>query len=68
LALEARLTKLQNVMTPILRDNAEIGQRLKETQAQMAQDNASVAEQLEALTQSRALRLDISVEAAPSGP
>jgi hypothetical protein len=43
LTLEARLTKLQSVMTPILRDNAEIGQRLKETQAQMAQDNASVA-------------------------
>jgi DNA repair ATPase RecN len=50
-ALAARLTTLQNAITRILHDNAEIGERLKETQAQMAQDNASVAEQLKALTQ-----------------
>jgi hypothetical protein len=32
-------------MTRILRDNAELAERLKETQAQMAQDNATVVEQ-----------------------
>jgi septal ring factor EnvC (AmiA/AmiB activator) len=49
--LAARLTALQDAMTRIPRDNAEIAERLKETQAQMAQDNGSVAEQLNALTQ-----------------
>jgi hypothetical protein len=50
IALEARLSALQNAVTRILRDNAELAERLKETQAQMAQDNASVAQQLKALT------------------
>jgi septal ring factor EnvC (AmiA/AmiB activator) len=48
--LAARLSELQNAMTQILRDNAELAKRLKETQAQMAQYSASVAEQLKALT------------------
>jgi hypothetical protein len=42
---------LQNAVTRILRDNAELAERLKETQAQMAQDNAAVVEQLKALTE-----------------
>jgi hypothetical protein len=41
--LAARLSALQ-------RENAEFAERLKETQAHMAQDNASVAEQLKAPT------------------
>jgi hypothetical protein len=46
IALSARLSALQNAMMRILRDNAELAGQLKATQAQMAQDNASVAEQL----------------------
>jgi hypothetical protein len=49
IALAARLSALENAMARILGDYAEL-QRLKVTQAQMAQDNASVAEQLKALT------------------
>jgi hypothetical protein len=49
-ALAARLSALESAMTRILRDNAELAERLKVSQAQMAQDNASVAEQLMALT------------------
>jgi septal ring factor EnvC (AmiA/AmiB activator) len=41
--LAAHLSALQ-------RENAELAERLKETRAQMAQDNASVAEQLKAPT------------------
>ena len=51
LPLAARLTTLQDDATRILRNNAELAERLKATETQMAQDNASVAEQLEALTQ-----------------
>ena len=51
IALAARLTALQDAMARNRLDNAEIAERLKETQAQMAQDNASVVEQLKALTQ-----------------
>jgi hypothetical protein len=47
--LAARLSALENGMTRIRRDNVELAERLKATQAQMAQDNASVAEQLKAL-------------------
>ena len=51
LALAARQSTLQDDATRILRNNAELAERLKATETQMAQDNASVAEQLEALTQ-----------------
>ena len=56
IALSARLSTLQDAMTRILRDNADLAQQLRATQTQMAQDNASVAEQLKALTQMMARR------------
>jgi len=55
IALSARLSTLQDAMTRILRDNADLAERLRATQTQMAQDNASVAE-LKALTQMMARR------------
>ena len=48
LALASRLSALQEDTTLILRNNAELAERLKATQTQMAQDNALVAEQLKA--------------------
>jgi septal ring factor EnvC (AmiA/AmiB activator) len=49
--LATRLDTLQGGSPEILRNNAELAERLKATQAQMAEGNASVAEQLKALTQ-----------------
>jgi hypothetical protein len=51
IALSARLSALQEAVTRILRDNAELAEQLRATQIQMAQDNALVAEQLNTLTQ-----------------
>lgn len=51
LALSDRLSTLQDAMTRIRRDNADLAEQLRATQTQMAQDNALVAEQLKALTQ-----------------
>ena len=51
IALSARLSTLQDTMTRILRDNADLAEQLRATQRQMAQDNALVAEQLNALMQ-----------------
>jgi hypothetical protein len=63
IALSARLStlqdammRMQDAMTRILRDNADIAQQLRATQTQLAQDNALVAEQLKALTQMTARR------------
>jgi len=56
IALLARLSTLQDAMTRILRDNADLAERLRATQTQMAQDNALVAEQLKALMQTMARR------------
>ena len=51
IALSARLSALQEAMTRILRDNADLAEQLRATQTQMAQDNALVAEQIKALTE-----------------
>jgi septal ring factor EnvC (AmiA/AmiB activator) len=48
LALASRLSAVQENTTLILRNNAELAERLKTTQTQIAQDNALVAEQLKA--------------------
>jgi hypothetical protein len=51
IALSARLSTLQDAMTPILHDNAALAEQLRATQTritQMAQDNAALAEQLRA--------------------
>jgi septal ring factor EnvC (AmiA/AmiB activator) len=59
IALSARLSTLQDAMTRIGRDNADLAKQLKATQTQMAQDNALVAEQLNALTQMMARRAGV---------
>lgn len=51
LALSDRLSTLQDAMTRIRRDNADLAEQLRATQTQIAQDNALVAQQLKALTQ-----------------
>jgi hypothetical protein len=59
MALSARLSTLQDAMTRILRDNADLAEQLRAAQTQitqMAQDHASVAEQLKGLTQMMARR------------
>lgn len=50
-ALSARVSTLQEAMTRIQRDNAELAEQLKVTQTQMVQENVSVTEQLNGLTQ-----------------
>ena len=50
-ALAARVSTLQDAMTRIQRDNAELTEQLKVMQTQMAQETASVTEQIAALTQ-----------------
>jgi septal ring factor EnvC (AmiA/AmiB activator) len=59
IALSTRLSTLQDAMTRIKRDNAELTDQLTAIRTQMAQDNASVAAQLNALTQMMARRLGI---------
>ena len=51
IVLSARLSALQDAMTPILRDNAALAEQLRATQTQIteiARDKAAVAEQLKA--------------------
>ena len=59
LALSTRLSALQDAMTRIQRDNAELAEQLSAIRTQMAQDNALVAEQLKALTQMMAHRAPV---------
>jgi septal ring factor EnvC (AmiA/AmiB activator) len=51
MALSARLSALQDAVTRMQRDNAELAEQVRAIQKQMAQDNALVGEQLKALTQ-----------------
>ena len=67
IALSARLSTLQDAMTRILRDNADLAERLRATQTQMAQDNALVAEQLKALTQMMARRPGVLANGSDEG-
>jgi len=67
IALSARLSTLQDAMTRILRDNADLAEQLRATQTQMAQDNAMVAEQLKALTQMMARRAGVLAKGSDEG-
>ena len=67
IALSARLSTLQDAMTRILRDNADLAEQLRATQTQMAQDNALVAEQLKALTQMMARRPGVLTNGSDEG-
>jgi septal ring factor EnvC (AmiA/AmiB activator) len=67
IALSARLSTLQDAMTRMLRDNADLAQQLRATQTQMAQDNALVAEQLKALTQIMARRPGVLAKGSDEG-
>jgi flagellar biosynthesis component FlhA len=51
MALSARLSALQDAVTRMQRDKAELAEQVRAIQKQMAQDNALVGEQLKALTQ-----------------
>ncbi len=67
IALSVRLNTLQDAMTRIQRDNADLAQQLRATQTQMAQDNALVAEQLKAVTQMMARRAGVLAMGSDEG-